>query len=269
MLKLLAASTFNFPGMNISREIFNSLICVLNLTAQFCIWRKRRIAQPLMTYHALLVGIGDPTGFRIAHRAKRLVDLGLHLAKKIVREFHPADVDRKAEIVVTQKVLLKALPERRRSHKVNDEWQVTSDEFSLIFAIYHMLLVTCHLSLSCRRLRCPGFLLNWYFFFWRNFVFGFRDAHQPLVEPADDVLQALDSMPRLAGARKLVRFVGKAHHYCRDFSELERAEHLFAARAGRCAIIRFAQDEHHRCLHIFDVSDWRTRFEILLFIERR
>ena len=36
----------------------------------------------------------------------------LDAIEKIVAEFYPTDVDREIDIVVTQKILLKALPER-------------------------------------------------------------------------------------------------------------------------------------------------------------
>src|SRR5438105_42645 len=90
-----------------------------------------------------------------------------------------------------------------------------------------------------------------------------------MVEPTDNILQTLDPMPRLARARELVRFVREPHHYRRNFTKLERAEHFFAAGSGWRAIIGFAQNKHHRRFHILDVSDWRARFEVLLRIERR
>src|SRR5438309_2098934 len=62
-------------------------------------------------------------------------------------------------------------------------------------------------------------------------------AHQIFIEPADDVLQPLDAMPRLAGARKLVRFAGEAHHDDRFVQELQRPEHLLAAAGGWRAIV--------------------------------
>ena len=34
----------------------------------------------------------------------------------------------------------------------------------------------------------------------RDFIFRFRHALEPMIEPADDVLQALDAMPGLARA---------------------------------------------------------------------
>src|ERR1043166_6945846 len=49
-------------------------------------------------------------------------------------------------------------------------------------------------------------------------------AHQVLVHPSDDVLQALDAMPRLAGTRELVALVGNADHDGRALQGFERAE---------------------------------------------
>ena len=76
-------------------------------------------------------------------------------------------------------------------------------------------------------------------------------------------------MPRLTGARELVRLVREPHHHRRDFPELERAEHFLAARARRRSVIGLTQNKHHRRLHILDISDGRARFEILFLIERR
>src|SRR5881628_3436456 len=76
-------------------------------------------------------------------------------------------------------------------------------------------------------------------------------------------------MPRLAGTRELMRLVRKTHHHRRDFPEFERAKHFFSTGAGRRAEIGFAENEHHRRLHILDVSERRARFELLLVVERR
>ncbi len=35
---------------------------------------------------------------------------------------------------------------------------------------------------------------------WRDFILRFRHALEPMIEPANDVLQALDAMPGLARA---------------------------------------------------------------------
>src|SRR5580693_5735979 len=119
---------------------------------------------------------------------------------------------------------------------------------------------------SFRRL---SILPNRRFFFRCNFVFRFCHAHQPMVEPANDVLQPLDSMPRLTGARKLMRFVRKTNHHRRNFSEFQGAKHLFATRSWRGSIIHLAENKHHRRLHVLYISDRRPRLKILLFIEWR
>src|ERR1700688_1381884 len=75
-------------------------------------------------------------------------------------------------------------------------------------------------------------------------------------------------MPRLTGTRELMRFIRKTHHHCWDFTELERAKHLFTTGAGRGAVIRFAKNEHHRRLHVLDVSNGRPRFEVSFVIKR-
>src|SRR6478672_12835976 len=50
-----------------------------------------------------------------------------------------------------------------------------------------------------------------------------RLALQPLVHPADDVLQPLDAVPRLARAGELVGLAREAHHHRRDPAVLQRA----------------------------------------------
>src|SRR4051812_2996717 len=95
-------------------------------------------------------------------------------------------------------------------------------------------------SSFARWLRCRAFFLDWHFFFGRDFVFRLRDAEEPVIEPAHDVLQTLNAVPGLTGARELMRFVRESHHYRRDFLKLERAEHFFAAGAGRRSMIGFA-----------------------------
>src|ERR1700681_4060582 len=74
-----------------------------------------------------------------------------------------------------------------------------------------------------------------HFLLRRDFVVRFWRTHQPVIEPADDAFQSLDAMPRLTGARELMRFIRKTHHHCWDLTELERAKHLFTTGAGRRA----------------------------------
>src|SRR2546423_598364 len=60
--------------------------------------------------------------------------------------------------------------------------------------------------------------------FWPDVVLGMGNAHQPLIEPADNVIQALDAVPRLARTREFVRLSRKDNHCGGPLQELERAE---------------------------------------------
>src|SRR5205823_12855599 len=102
-----------------------------------------------------------------------------------------------------------------------------------------------------------------------NFVFWLRHTHQPMIKPADDTLQSLDPMPRLAGAGKLMRLVRETHHHCWNFAELQSAKHLLAPCAGRCAIVCFAENKHHGCLYVSDVTDRRARAILIWIFEWR
>src|SRR5205823_11612212 len=59
-----------------------------------------------------------------------------------------------------------------------------------------------------------------HFLFQSNFVFRFGNSHQPMVEPANNVLEPFDPVPRLSRTRKLVRFVRESHHHCGNFEKL-------------------------------------------------
>ena len=76
-------------------------------------------------------------------------------------------------------------------------------------------------------------------------------------------------MPRLPGAGELVAFARKFHHYGRHFAELEGAEHFLAALLGWSAGIAFTEHEHHRRLHVLNITDGRARLEIVGIIEGR
>src|SRR5438874_10009763 len=87
---------------------------------------------------------------------------------------------------------------------------------------------------------CALLRLRRYFFLRRNFVFRLGNTHQPVIKPANDMLQPFDAMPRLAGAGKFVRLVREPHHHGRNLPELQSAKHLLATCAGRCAVSYFA-----------------------------
>jgi hypothetical protein len=95
--------------VNISGEFVNSADGPFNFLSNFRGWRKRRIAEPVMTNHPFFSGIGDRSRFQFSHRCKRLA-LGCIFSKKIFRKFQPADVEKKIKIAVVQKISLEALP---------------------------------------------------------------------------------------------------------------------------------------------------------------
>src|SRR5207248_6605130 len=119
MLKWLSILVRNFSGVNIGRKLFNSFICLFDLRAKLRVWRQGGIAEPIVADHSLLIGIGDRARFELTHGPEGFLDSRLHLLKEVSRKFHTANVDRKIEIGVAQKIFLKTLPERRGSHDVN------------------------------------------------------------------------------------------------------------------------------------------------------
>ena len=58
-----------------------------------------------------------------------------------------------------------------------------------------------------------------------------------MIEPANDMLETLDTVPWLTGARELMRFVGKSNHDGRNLAKFQRAKHFFSASAGRRTVI--------------------------------
>jgi hypothetical protein len=73
-----------------------------------------------MTDHALLSGIGDCSALQVSHGRKRFLNLRPHFLEEIVRKIHPADVERKIEISVIQKILLKNVARAKRTPLVKN-----------------------------------------------------------------------------------------------------------------------------------------------------
>src|SRR5215213_3377153 len=115
-----------------------------------------------------------------------------------------------------------------------------------------------HLLLSCRALR--GFA---------DVVFRFGDPHDPLIKPSDDVLQPLDAVPWLPGARQFVRLIREAHHHRRYLPVLQCPEHRLTTRPGRRSPIYLTEDQHQWGLDLVDVSDRRAPAIIFRIFERR
>src|SRR4051794_21606638 len=76
-------------------------------------------------------------------------------------------------------------------------------------------------------------------------------------------------MPRLPGARELVRLVRETHHHRRYLSILQRAEHLLATRRGWRTPVGLTEYQHQRRLDFVDVSDRRSSYIILRIFKRR
>src|SRR5262245_6870869 len=99
---------------------------------------------------------------------------------------------------------------------------------------------------------------------------GRRDLSlQPLVHPADDVLEPLYAVPRLARSRQFVRLAREADHHRRDLPVLQRAEHLFPAVGRRRPVVGVPEDEHQWGRHVADVGDRRARVIIVRILPRR
>src|SRR6266480_6771591 len=64
-------------------------------------------------------------------------------------------------------------------------------------------------------------------------------------------------------------FARELYHYRRHFAKLEGAKHFLAARPGRSTRVAFTEYEHHRCLHVLNITDGRARLEIVGIIEGR
>src|SRR5215213_9265396 len=82
-----------------------------------------------------------------------------------------------------------------------------------------------------------------------------RFGGEVLIEPADDVLQPFDSMPRFSGARQLVTLTRKANHHGFALQVLQRAEEILAAGCRRCAEVLIAENEKQRRLDLLNVRD--------------
>src|SRR4029453_4688801 len=102
-----------FSGMNTRRKAFDVFDRFFDLCTKFRVWRQRRIAQPIMTDHAFLSGIGDCSPLQFSHGRKCFLNLRLHFLEEIVGKFHPADVERKIEMPAEKKIWPEPRPNTR------------------------------------------------------------------------------------------------------------------------------------------------------------
>jgi hypothetical protein len=65
-----------------------------------------------VTNHTALIRVRDRAGFELPHFRKGPLRTRTHRLQKIIGKSHPTDVNRETDVVITQKILLEALPER-------------------------------------------------------------------------------------------------------------------------------------------------------------
>ena len=99
-------------GMDLSGKLFDPRICFFDIVSQAGTRSQSGIAQPIVTNHALLIHIRDPAGFELPHFRECPLRTHAHRLQEIIGKPHPTDVDRETNVVITQKILLEALPER-------------------------------------------------------------------------------------------------------------------------------------------------------------
>src|SRR5439155_8243882 len=72
------------PSMNLCGETFYALDCLLYFLTNGRGRREGRIAQPVMSDHPILVGIGDRTPLKARHGSESLLQSRFHRGKKII-----------------------------------------------------------------------------------------------------------------------------------------------------------------------------------------
>src|SRR4029077_20059890 len=98
--------------VDLSGKLFDPRIRFFDIVSQAGTRSQSRIAQPIVTNHAALIRVRDRAGFQLAHFRKGFLGTRTHRLQKIIGKSHPTDVDRETNVVITQKILLKALPKR-------------------------------------------------------------------------------------------------------------------------------------------------------------
>ena len=100
----------DLPAVNVGRELLNARVSLVDVRAELRRRREAGIAEPIMPDHSLLVRVCDRARFQFAHVGEGLLDPRPHLLEEIVRETHPADVDRKIQVAIAQEIFLESRP---------------------------------------------------------------------------------------------------------------------------------------------------------------
>src|SRR6476660_1924164 len=100
----------DITGMDLSGKLFDPRIRFFDIVSQAGTRSQSRIAQPIVTNHSPLIRVRDRAGFELPHLRKGHLGTRSHRVQKIIGKSHPTDVERETNLVITQKILLEALP---------------------------------------------------------------------------------------------------------------------------------------------------------------
>lgn len=87
---------------------------LLDLGAEEGVGGEAGVAEPVVSDHAALVGVGDGALLELPHGDEGPLHERLHPAEEVVGEAHPADVDEEAQLLVLVEPLDVAVPELDR-----------------------------------------------------------------------------------------------------------------------------------------------------------
>ena len=106
----LSTGRFDDPTEHIPTELFNPINFSSDVITDRVTGRQLRGTQPVVPHLALLIRIGDRTGFEFCHGRKGLIEFRLQLFEVSWIEMHAADVQPDAEILVVPKEIAESLP---------------------------------------------------------------------------------------------------------------------------------------------------------------
>jgi len=100
----------NCAVMNLGGKFFDFYNGLLNFIANFRCWCQCRISQPIVTDHAIFVGICNCTRFKRIHISEGLLNSRLHFGKEFVIHIHATQVNCQTDFRKFGVVFLKSFP---------------------------------------------------------------------------------------------------------------------------------------------------------------
>ena len=100
----------DFPSVNFGGKILDPGGGFFDLPADCQRGRERGIPQPIMTDHAVFIGIRDGALFQRRHVGQRLLHARFHAREKLVGHVHAAQVHRQTNLGIFGVILLESLP---------------------------------------------------------------------------------------------------------------------------------------------------------------